>query len=69
MDTDTSLEACRRANNGSKGGYQHTLELWGDAEAQLFFEEMSGRSAKVEPPRAVTGAPVDRCRRARIAVG
>ena len=39
LDTELSLEACRRADNGTQWAYEKILELPGAAEAQSFFEE------------------------------
>ena len=39
LDTGLSLEACRRADNGSQWAYENILELPRAAEAQSFLQE------------------------------
>ena len=42
LDTELSLESCRRANNGAQWACKKILELPGAAEAQSFFQEGGG---------------------------
>ena len=39
VDTELSLEACRRADNGAQYAYEKMLKLLGEAEVQSFFHE------------------------------
>lgn len=41
LDTELSLEACRRAANGAQWVHEKILELPGAPEAQSFFQEGS----------------------------
>ena len=42
LDTELSLEACRRADNGAQWSYEKILELPGAAEAQFFSGGVPG---------------------------
>ena len=42
VDTELSLEACRRADNGAQWAYEKILELPGAAEAQFFSGGVPG---------------------------
>ena len=39
LDTELSLQVCRRVDNGAQSDYEKIPELPGAAEAQSFFEE------------------------------
>ena len=43
LDTGSSLEACRRADNGAQWAHEKTLELAATVEAQPFFQGMHNR--------------------------